>query len=108
MIHWFYTFISISLQEMTTSFFEVLSLCHTVQIEEATPNVISNGNGSAASLPTSPKSAETNETSLDFVDSTHAVNGSAPKNGNISPDGSGYNYNAASPDEKALVEACRL
>ena len=108
MIHWFYTFISISLQEMTTSFYEVLSLCHTVQIEEATPNVISNGNGSAASLPTSPKSAETNETSLDFVDSTHAVNGSAAKNGNISPDGSGYNYNAASPDEKALVEACRL
>lgn len=102
---------------MTTSFFEVLSLCHTVQIEEAVPSVTTNGNGSANSIPTSPTSpmsADTTETGFDTVDSTPKVNGSAGKgvdtdtNGDVSSDGMGYEYNAASPDEKALVEACRL
>lgn len=101
----------IILQELETSFFEVLSLCHTVQIEDAAPTVMKNGNGSHHTLPTTPDSGGTGATDFDTVDGpmSNGGVGSSKTNGDVgSPDGSEYQYNAASPDEKALVEACRL
>jgi len=56
-----------------TPFFEVLSLCHTAQIERYD--------------------------ALDDTDSRQ--NFAAP------PTGEEYEYHASSPDEKALLEACR-
>lgn len=71
-VRYFVTNFSILWQDDMVPFFEVLSLCHTVQIEQKTP---ANGNMSL----------------YDVVDGVGEV----------------YEYNASSPDEKALVEACR-
>jgi hypothetical protein len=77
------------IQDDLTPFLEVLSLCHTVQIEEKAPTVTT-----AAARPLS---------SCDTVDGPGGDSG----NGGVKKNGQHYEYHASSPDEKALVEACR-
>ena len=101
----------------TDIFFEVLSLCHTVQIDNTSSTAAS------SSATNSSTGSSNNDSSDDFDDNMVAAAGFG--NNKVSPskvgvvytdstapldetDGSTYEYNASSPDEKALVEACRL
>jgi len=63
----------------------VLSLCHTVQIE-----LPSNGTAADSDYDNIEQVDPVERTNMDEVDGVH------------------YKYNASSPDEKALVEACRM
>lgn len=73
------------MQISTSPFFEVLSLCHTVQIE-----LPSNGTAANSDHDNIEQVDPVERTDMDEVDGVH------------------YKYNASSPDEKALVEACRM